>query len=133
MLDFQDINLSMKAMIDSYTFNYGGNSCQYSFASSFYLKHKYGDMFCEHDGFLYILRSKRYSENERVYLFPLGWCDIKTAFENIFEDAHSHNCRVKFGSLTEREKNIVIDLYPGRFTVKSDRNLSEYIYTALAN
>ena len=75
MLDFQDINLGMKKIIDSYTFNYGGNSCQYSFASSFYLKHKYGDMFCEHDGFLYILRSKRCSENERVYLFPLGECE----------------------------------------------------------
>lgn len=85
MLDFQHINLSMKRMIDSYTFKYGGNSCQYSFASSFYLEHKYGDMFCEHDGFLYILRSKRCNANERVYLFPLGefadWGGLKISLK----------------------------------------------------
>lgn len=87
-------------------------------------------MFCEHDNFLYTLRSKRCTEDKRVYLFPLGNSEnIQAALENIFEDANSHGCRVKFETLSEYQKNIITELYPGRFTVKGDRNLSEYIYS----
>lgn len=49
--------------------------------------------------------------------------------ENIFEDARAHGCKVKFEAGTEREKNIVTELYPGRFTVETNRGLSEYIYS----
>lgn len=130
MLEFQNIDFSMKEMIDSYTFKYGEDSCQHSFVSSYYLLKKYADMFCEHDNFLYTLRSKRCSEGERVYLFPLGNSEnIQAALENIFEDAHSHGCRVKFETLNERAKQIVTDLYPGRFTIEENRNYSEYIYS----
>jgi len=132
MLDFQPLTLDMKGMIDGYTFKYGENSCQHSFVSSFCLYNKYGDMFCENENFLFTLRSKRCNDKERVYLFPHGNFEnsdgIKNALQKIFDDAHEKNCRVKFETLTERAKNIVENLFPGKFLVASSRDYGEYIY-----
>jgi len=132
MLDFQPLVMDMKGMIDSYTFKYGENSCQHSFVSSFCLYNKYGDMFCERDGFLFTLRSKRCSKNERVYLFPHGNYEdtdgIKNALQKICDDAHEKKCKVKFETLTEYAKNIVNDLFPRKFLTEGSRDYSEYVY-----
>lgn len=132
MLDFQPLTLDMKGMIDGYTFKYGENSCQHSFVSSFCLYNKYGDMFCESGNFLFTLRSKLCNDKERVYLFPHGdfedFDGIKNALQKICEDAHEKNCKVKFNTLTERAKNIVIKLFPGKFLIEGSRDYSEYVY-----
>ena len=133
MLDFRPLTLDMKGMIDSYTFKYGENSCQHSFVSSFCLNSKYGDMFCESENFLFTLRSKLCNDKERVYLFPHGDFEdsdgIKKALLKIFDVSHEKNCRVKFETLTERSKNIIEKLFPGKFLVESSRDYSEYIYS----
>ena len=132
MLDFQPLTLDIKETVDSYTFKYGENSCQHSFVSSFCLYGKYGDMFCESENFLFTLRSKRYKDDERVYLFPMGNFEdsygMKNALEKIFDDAHSKNCRVKFETLTERAKNAVTEFFPGKFFIESSRGYAEYVY-----
>ncbi|MBQ9434058.1 MAG: hypothetical protein IJU26_07570 [Synergistaceae bacterium] len=58
MLDFQPVTLGIKELVVSYTFKYGEGSCQHSFVSSWCLRHKYADEFCEHNAFLYTLRAK---------------------------------------------------------------------------
>ena len=129
MLDFQPVDLSMKELVDSYTFKYGEGSCQHSFVSSFCLNHKYGDMFCEYDGFLYTLRSRLCTDDERVYLFPHGdRSRIRSAIQNVIDDAHEHNMRVRFETLTESAKNLVCELFPGKFTAEANRDYSEYFY-----
>ena len=130
MLNFKPVSLDMKGLIDSYTFKFGEGSCQHSFVSSFCLAGKYGDMFCERDNFLYTLRAKKCSESERVYLFPHGESDnIKLAVQNILDDAHEHNSHVKFETLTRRASSIVCELFPGKFSVEGNSDLSEYVYT----
>lgn len=133
MFEFQAVNFGIKGLVDSYTFKYGGGSCQHSFMSSFCLNHKYGDMFCEHDNFLYTLRSKRCSEGERVYLFPHGERSnteaMKNALQNVIDDAHEHNSRVKFETLTADAKDLVLELFPGKFTAEANENYTEYVYS----
>ena len=70
MLNFEPVTLDKREMMERYFFAYGEGSCQHSFVSSFCLAGKYGDQVCEREGYLYILRSLRCSEGERVYLFP---------------------------------------------------------------
>ena len=131
MLNFQPITLGIKPLVDSYTFKYGEGSCQHSFASSYTLKHKYGDMFCEHEGFLYTLRSKLCTDNERAYFFPFGPRDDEAAVihavNNILDDAHSHNCRVKFQTATQSAKDLITRLFPEKFTAEFNRDYSEYV------
>ena len=132
VLNFEIVSMGIKELVDSYTFKYGEGSCQHSFASSFTLKDKYGDMFCEYNDFLYTLRSRKNTGTERVYLFPHGDISnlqsLRDAIVNIFNDAHEHNATVKFETLTEKAKNLIITLFPNKFTVEGNRNFSEYIY-----
>ena len=132
MLEFQPLTLGLKGLADSYTYKYGEGSCQHSFVSSWCLQNKYGDMFCEHEGFLYTLRSKLCTPNERIYLFPHGPRDDETALaraiQNVIDDAHENNSRVKFQTVTESAKDIIMSLFPGKFTAEYSRDLSEYIY-----
>ncbi len=132
MLDFQPIAPGLKLLADSYTFKYGGGSCQHSFVSSWTLRHKYGDSFCEHEGYLYTLRAKLCTENERIYLFPYGPREsdeaMRHVIQNVIDDAHSHNARAKFQTLTQSARDIITRLFPGRFTQEYSRDWSEYIY-----
>lgn len=132
MLNFQPITPGIKTLADSYTFKYGEGSCQHSFVSSWTLRHKYGDEFCEHEGYLYTLRAKLCTENERIYLFPYGPREsddaMRHVIQNILDDAHSHNARAKFQTLTQSARDIITRLFPGRFTQEYSRDWSEYIY-----
>ena len=134
MLDFRNMDFGMKGLADSYTRKYGEGSCQHSFVSSWCLRKKYGDMFCERDGFLYTLRSNLCRDGERVYLFPHGDRTnleaVKNAIQNVIDDAHENHSRVKFQTLTESAKDITETLFPGKFRAEYSRDLSEYVYSA---
>ena len=131
MLVFKPVASDMQNLIRGYTFKYGEGSCQHSFVSSFCLAHKYGDMFCEQDNFLYTLRSNLCDEKFRVYLFPHGDKDnlqaVKNAVEKILDDAHENNTRVKFLTLTKNSVDLLFKLFPEKFTAVPDRNSAEYI------
>ena len=132
MLNFQPLSLGLKALADSYTFKYGEGSCQHSFVSSWCLRQKYGDEFCEHDGSLYILRSKLCSESERVYLFPLGARDntdaLRQALQNVIDDAHENGAKVAFRTLTAEAKDMITSMFPEKFSVEASRDYTEYLY-----
>ena len=134
MLDFQNITLGLKPMIDKYYYLYGEGSCQHSFAANFCLQSKYLDKFCEKDGVLYVNRDGLSDDKYKVYLFPM--CDrdnktmLKTAIDNIVEDAKSSGKNVKFETITEKCKDIINELYPNKFEIEDCRDLYEYIYEA---
>lgn len=132
MLDLQPVNMGLKTLVESYTFKYGEGSCQHSFVSSYCLRHKYGDMFCEHDNFLYTLRSRKCTDSERVYLFPHGDRSnpdaLRQALQNVLDDSHEHGARVKFETLTASAKDIVMNMFPEKFTSEANRDFSEYVY-----
>lgn len=136
MLDFQPINLGIKTLVDSYTFKYGEGSCQHSFVSSWCLRHRYSDAFCEHDGFLYTLRTGMCTPSQRIYLFPYGSRNdphtLKRAVQNVIDDAHSHNSRAKFKTVTQSARDALTSLFPGMFTQEYSRDWSEYVYSSQA-
>ena len=69
---FKETSLEDRSVIEKYMYRWGEGSCQHSFPAMYLLSHKYGDSFCERDGYLYVLRSKLCRDGERVYLFPMG-------------------------------------------------------------
>ena len=132
MLEFQPVSLSIRPVVQAYMSRYGEGSCQHSFAASYCLRDKYGDSFCEHDGFLYTLRANQCNERERVYLFPMGGTSdteaVRQAVSNVLNDAHENGATAIFRTLTARAKDIVTSLFPGRFSVEASRDYTEYIY-----
>ena len=132
MLNFEKININMKQMVDKYYFLYGEGSCQHSFAANYILSEKYDDYFCEHDNVLYVLRNGLSDATKRVYLFPM--CDykdtklVKSAIENIIDDAHSMNKKVAFESITENASTMLNGIFKDKFNIVDFRDLYEYIY-----
>lgn len=129
-LEFKKPKLEDKELLDSYLKRYGENSCQHSFVTMYCLESKYGDMYCESDGNLFVLRSKLCTDEKRVYLFPLGDENtLKTAIDTILEDAREYNASVEFFTLTKREKELIENVDPGEFAFTENRDYAEYVYS----
>ena len=133
MLDFKPITLDEKEITERYFYRYGENSCQHSFVSMYCMSVKYNDMFCERDGFIYILRDGTCTEDERIYLFPMGdfsdEAGLKCALENVLSDARAHGKKAAFVTVTERSARLAEKLMPGTFRCENVRDFAEYIYT----
>lgn len=133
MLDFRRPVIGDRPLIDRYLYACGEGSCQHSFTAMFCTQGKYGDMFCEKDGFLYILREGRCTERERVYLFPMGDSGdddaMRRALCEVLDDAHAHGARVRFDTVTQRAAQRIASLMPGRFAAQEVRDYAEYLYT----
>ena len=132
MLDFKEISLEDKPMIDSYYEKFGEGSCQHSFATSFCLQGKYQDRFCEKNDVLYIYRSGISTEEMRYYLFPM--CDrddkqkIKSAIDEVLDDAHHYGKKVRFFTITKKCKSLLEEATGDLFFIEDSRDLYEYIY-----
>ena len=129
-MDLKPVSLDDIKTIYQYTSLYGEGCCQHSPVSMWSLYEKYGDSFCIQDGFLYVCREHLCDDDYRVYLAPFGAGDIAGAFETILADAHSHEKKAKFITLTEKYVNILNQTFPGQFECINDRDLAEYIISA---
>lgn len=132
MLDFQEITLRQKPLLDAYFSAYGEGSCQHSFATSYCFREKYGDLFAQEDGYLFIRRAGRELPESRCYLFPMGDTGdrsaLRSAVEKILDDAARSGKTARFESVTEQAALFLSELFPGRFELQDERDLYEYLY-----
>lgn len=132
MLDFKEISIKDKQIIDNYYKQFGEGSCQHSFAVNFCLQNKYHDIYAEKNGVLFILRSGLNNDHERYYLFPM--CDrndklkVKLAIDEVVSDAHYYNKKVKFYTITRKCKELIEETNKELFYFEDRRDLYEYIY-----
>jgi hypothetical protein len=131
MLDFKPFLLEAKSFLDPYFYKYGEGSCQHSFAAAYCLQEKYGNRYAIENDFLFILREKRCTENEEVYLFPLGeikYSDGRRAVDSLISDAHRKGKKLVFETVTEKAKNFIEENYTDQFIIEEKRDNAEYIY-----
>ena len=133
MLPFETITLDQKPVLDAYLHRYGEGSCQHSFVSMFCMSEKYGDMVCLKDGFLTVLRANQCTDDQRVYLFPMGDSTnrerLAQAVQDILDDAHAHGATACFRTVTEQAKQFLQEMFPDRFQFEYCRDYAEYLYT----
>lgn len=132
MLNFKPITIDNHKELNSFLMKYGSSSCQHSFPAMLGLMDKYGDEYCFVDEVLFIHRSHRDHHGYRVYLAPLG--EFTNNFDKymqlLFLDAHEHNSKVSFETVTEDFKDLFLSHYNGEdFLLEYSRDYSEYIYT----
>ena len=132
-LEFKSVELGNKELIDSYSFKYGDDSCQHSFVSMYGHFGKYGDSYCEKDGWLYLNRSGLNTEEKKICLCPMGdFSDeegYRRAIENLLEDVASEGKRLVFETATKAAKERIEELFPGVFRFEYSRDWAEYVYT----
>ncbi len=129
-LTFRKTELEDFEFIYKYTSRFGEGSCQHSFVSMYSMYEKYGDVICEEDHTLYVLRSNLCDQDYRVFLAPMGSGDRKATFQRILDDTAGQGKKVKFITLTERNALFLEEAFPGRFHISEEADLGEYIYRA---
>ncbi len=129
-MKFYEITMQSMELITEYCYAYGGGSCQYAFPPMLGLKRKYGDEYCIEDGVLYVHRSGRDTDGNRVYLIPLMQSeeDFAVAVSNILKDAGEHGSRAVFETVCQSDYERMEAAFPGLFEAKKNRDMAEYVY-----
>ena len=122
MIDFKRHKLSDKEEYEKTLFSQPERGCEYSFANQFlwgrqqlswihgctvYFAHFYG---------------------KSVYPYPVGDGNKKAAIESILRDAGKRGIPCRITGMTELDKEELEGLFPGIFTVKTDRDSFDYVY-----
>ncbi len=127
-LEFKAVGLDDYDVIYRYTSKYGQHSCQHSFTSMYSLWEKYGDEYCEADGFLLVHRDGLDTPELAFYLAPLGEGNYKKAIEALRADAHSRGKKLCFFTLTRESKEKLESCFPGEFSCELREDYAEYVY-----
>ena len=129
-MEFQKVTIEDKDILNPYLKKYGASSCQHSLYLMTGLSMKYGDEYAVSEDVVFVHRSRLDYDNVRVYLAPLG--DIsnnpKHFFDSIHDDAAAHGAKVSYVTVTEEMKNVLEELYPGKFVMEESVDYAEYIY-----
>lgn len=130
MLEFKKVTLEDKDILTPFLKKYGDSSCQHSLYLMTGLSMKYGDEYAIYEGVLYIHRSLLDTENERVYLAPLGDLseNAKQKIDVLLSDAESYRKKASFFTVTESFKHLTFSLYPERFSAEDSEDYAEYMY-----
>lgn len=67
-------------------------------------------------------------DGHSMYPFPIGPGDPRPALEAIMDDAHKRGIPCRITGMTESEKHILQEYYPGLFRYHCDRNSFDYVY-----
>lgn len=102
-------------------------SSDLAFANIYLLQEKYGTTIALAGGFLF----RHFSGGGRLagYAFPCGEGDIAAALELTRRDAAARRRIWEFCLLTQEQRLLLEQLYPGEFAYHSDRGDADYLYT----
>ncbi len=67
-------------------------------------------------------------EGEYSYLYPAGRGDLKEVIDLLHEDANKSNSPFRLIGLTNESRDLLENIYPGRFNFKPVRDSFDYIY-----
>lgn len=128
MLDFKNIEISDKEIINSFFGKKNYFLCEYSFTDLFIWRNHYQTMFAVDDGFIFV---KMTGENGKDYFFsPIGEGDFSVALSKLKEYTDSNNIPLLLTSVPPEYKEKIEQAMPDYFEFGEDRNNADYIYSA---
>jgi hypothetical protein len=71
-----------------------------------------------------------YSEDKHCYCFPTGHGDYGTMFEALMRDANERGIAFRMFGVSEENRSMLEELFPGRFAYQENRDFADYIYNA---
>jgi len=126
MLDFRDISISDRRLVEGYNAKSGIICCEYSFGYCYLWGTVSGREIAERCGALYI-RSGLAGQRKR-YTMPIGDIAPEDGVRRIMEDAEQRGCEFFISAMCERDKTAVEAAFPGVFEYTGRRDLADYIY-----
>lgn len=122
MIDFKPITKDKKEEFEQCLFDGNERGCEYSFANLYMWGRQRGEII---DGYLVLF--SQYNRRT-VYPFPVGHGDIKPVLDAVIADSKERGIPCRFTGMTAREKAILEELYPDKFSYHCDRDFFDYVY-----
>ena len=96
-----------------------------TFHNMYFWECYYGEV-AEVNGFV----TQRFSqEGADTYLYPAGTGDVKPVLDELMQDAKARGNRFVLRGVTDDKKEVLEQLYPGKFSFTAYRDSFDYIYT----
>lgn len=125
MIEFNEITLKDKDLIQSFTLNSWRKNCDLSFSNLCSWRFLYHTKFAIVDNFL-VLRF--YADEKPAYMMPVGEGDMTDVLEKMIEDARSLNSPFRMLGVCTGTKDEIERIMPGKFIFESERNYADYVY-----
>ncbi len=122
MIDFQRIRPEQSAAFAPYLAHTAHRGSGYSFVNLCIWGHQRA--FLGQD-FLLLFA---HFDGHTMYPFPAGAGDVKAALDAILSDAHQRGIPCRITCLSEEDKQLLEQLYPGQFRFHCDRDSFDYVY-----
>jgi len=126
-MDFKEVSISDKQVIDSYLTSCGRMHCDYSFGGIICWKHVYRHFWCIDDGFLFL--KVLYPDGHIEYREPIGGGDFTHLVPELEEDACRSGQSLVLTGITENGVAACRAQYPD-FGFAQVRHYADYIYNA---
>ncbi len=100
-------------------------ACEFNFTNILGWSGPYDQRITQKDGFLL---TRLHGPLCGGCLWPVGGQDLKGAIEALWQDANERGCPLRMVALEQKDVDKLEALFPGRFTITSDRNGFDYCY-----
>ncbi len=131
MIEFKQIKIEDKELIESYTLKSTIQNCDLSFANMYCWQPTFKSSWAIVDGYL-VIRFLIDGGEKLGYMQPIGH-DGSLSFSHIIpeiaKDAHAHGNRLRLIGVTEEGYASLSELYGGDFALCTDPNFEDYIYS----
>ena len=125
-LAFQSVDLCHREQLNKFLQHNQNPCCDLTFANMYVWGESYNTSFAESEGMLLIRCTK---DGDTIYMPPIGAGDFAQAMRAIAEDnCHSGQELLRILCVTEREKLLLEELHPGKFTFNHMRDNDDYIH-----
>ena len=122
MLNFKKLDISQADKYRAILRHAAHRGCSYSFSHLYMWGRQLGTCVGDH------LVMFSHFDGHSMYPFPIGQGDPRAALEAIIADAYKRGIPCRITGMTEAEKNILQEYYPGLFRYHCDRDSFDYVY-----
>lgn len=122
MLEFKEVTLEDKELLNQYLLKNPYGNCDFSFTNIYIWRKTYQTRYAIVDGFLVLL------SRLRVFLMPLGEGDLKGVLHKLMEYATENGIPFRMGAITPQMEELLDETLPETFTYLENRDWSDYIY-----
>ncbi|MDR3287621.1 MAG: phosphatidylglycerol lysyltransferase domain-containing protein [Prevotellaceae bacterium] len=125
MINFKNITLEDKEIIESFTLNHWRRNCELSFINLFSWSFMYRTQYAVVNDFLLM---RFFYNGELVYMMPIGNGNLRQALQTIIDDAKSLTKPFRIQGACKNLCGELEEAMPNTFKYSVNRKYSDYIY-----
>lgn len=125
MIEFKEIGIDDKEIIQRFTLNSPHRSCNLSFSNLYSWRFLYGTRYAVVDNFLLL---RLYLDDELVYFMPIGQGDLSAVLAKMIDDADRLERPFRLSHVCQLMREDIEQAMSGMFEFSDNRDYADYIY-----